>query len=50
MLREHQRRLKEIFSTERKRISTALSKVLAVPILRQVTQIGDAKQIHSQSI
>jgi len=50
MLRERQRRLKETFSTERKGISTALSKVLAVPILRQVTQIEDAKQIRSQSI
>jgi len=50
MLGEQQRRLKEIFSTERKGISTALSKELAVPILRQVTQIEDAKQIRSQSI
>lgn len=37
-------------STGRKGISTAFSKVLAIPILRQAKQIGDAKQICSQSI
>lgn len=34
----------------RKGISTAFSKALAIPILRQVKQLGDAKQICSQSI